>query len=152
MLAPWKVSYDKPRQQIKKQRYHFANKSPYSQSYVFSSSHVRMWELDNKESWALKNWCFWAVVLKKVLESPLDCKEIKPINPKRNKPWIFIGRTDAQAEAPILWPPDAKNWLKWKDPDAGKDWGRRRNRGNRGWDGWIASLTQWTWVWANSRR
>ena len=152
MLAPWKVSYDKPRQQLKKQRYHFANKSPYSQSYVFSSSHVRMWELDNKESWALKNWCFWAVVLKKVLESPLDCKEIKPINPKRNQPWIFIGRTDAQAEAPILWPPDAKNWLNGKDPDAGKDWGRRRNRGNRGWDGWIASLTQWTWVWANSRR
>ena len=152
MLAPWKVSCDKPRQQIKKQRYHFVNKISYSQSYVFCSSHVQMWELYNNESWALKNWCFWAVVLEKMLESPLDCQEIKPINPKGNQPWIFIGRTDAQAEAPILWPSDVKNWLIWKDPDPGKYWVRRRNRGNRGLDGWIASLTQWTWVWASSGR
>ena len=81
-----------------------------------------MWELDYKESWALKNWCFWTVVLEKTLESLLDCKEIQPVNPKGNRPWIFIGKTDAEAEAPILWPPDAKNWLIWKDPDAEKDW------------------------------
>ena len=88
----------------------------------FSSSHVWMWELDYKKSWALKIWCFWTVVLEKTLESPLDCKEFKSVNPQGNQPWIFIGRTDAEAEMPILWPPDAKNWLIWKDPDAGKDW------------------------------
>ena len=81
-----------------------------------------MWELDYKESWALKNWCFWTVVLEKTLESPLECKEIQPVHPKGNQLWIFIGRTDAETEIPILWPPDAKNWLIWKDPDAGKDW------------------------------
>ena len=89
---------------------------------VFPSSHVWMWELDSKESWALKNWCFWTVVLENIFESPLDCKEIQPVHPKGNQSWIFIRRTDAEAEAPILWPPDAKNWLIWKDPDAGKDW------------------------------
>ena len=83
-----------------------------------------MWELDYKESWALKNWCFWAVVLEKTLESPLDCKEIQPVHPKGNQSWVFIGRTDVEAEAPVLWPPDMKSWLIWKDPDAGKDWGR----------------------------
>ena len=93
-----------------------------SQSYGFSNNHVWMWELDYKESWALKNWCFLTVVLEKTLESLLDCKEIKTVNPKGNQPWIFIRRTDAEAEAPILWPPDEKNWLIWKDPDAGKDW------------------------------
>ena len=98
------------------------NKDPSSQSYGFSSGHVRMWELDYKESWALKNWCFWAVVLEKTLESPLDCKEIQPVNPKGNQSWIFIGRTDVEAETAILCPPNAKNWLIWKDPDAGKDW------------------------------
>ena len=91
----------------------------HSQSYGFSRSHVQMWELDYKESWAPKNWCFWTVVLEKTLESPLDCKEIKPVHPKGNQFWIFIGRTDAEAEAPILWPPDAKNWLITKEPDAG---------------------------------
>ena len=111
-------------QHIKKQTHDFANKGPSSQSYGFSSSHVWTWELDHKESWALKNWCFWTVVLERTLESPLDCKEIKPVNPKGSQSWIFIGRTDAEAEAPILWPPDAKNWLIWKDPDAGKDWGQ----------------------------
>ena len=100
----------------------FANKCPSSQSYGFSSDHVWMWELDYKESWALKNWCFWTVVLAKTLESPLDCKEIQPVNPKGNQSWMFIGRTDAEAETPILWSPDAKNWLIGKDPDAGKDW------------------------------
>ena len=95
---------------------------------VSSSSHVWMWEVDYKESQTLKNWCFWTVVLEKTLESPLDCKEIQPVNPKRNQSWIFIGRTDVEAETPILWPPDAKNWLIWKDPDAGKDW-RQEEKG-----------------------
>ena len=125
---------------------HIADKGPYSQSYGFSSSHVWMWELDHKGSWALKNWCFWTVVLEKILESLLDCKEIKPVHPKGNQSWIFTGRTDAEAEAPVLWPRDAKNWLTGKDHDAGKDW----RRDNRGWDGWMASPTRWTWVWASS--
>ena len=124
MLAPWKKSYDKPRQHIKKQRHHFANKGPSSQSYGFSSSHVWMWELDHKEGWVLKNWYFGTVVLEKTLESPLDSKEIQPIHPKGNQPWIFIGRTDGEAEVPILWTPDAKSWLTGKDSDAGKDWGQ----------------------------
>ena len=111
---------------LSKQRHDFANKSPYSQSYGSSSSHAWMWELDHKESWAPKNWCFWTVVLEKTLESPLDCKEIQPVHPKGNQSWIFIGRTDAEAEAPILWPPDAKNQLIGKDLDAEKIEGRRR--------------------------
>ena len=116
---------------------------------VFFNSHVWMWELDYKESWALKNWCFWTVVLEKVLESPLDCKEIQPVHPKGNQSWIFICRTDAEAETPIFWSPDVKNWLIGKDPDAGKD--TVGGEGNdRGWDGWMASLTWWTWVWVNS--
>ena len=115
-------NYDKPRQHIKKQRHYFADKNLSSQSYGFSSSHVWMWELDHKEGWGLKNWGLWTVVLEKTLGSPLDCKEIKLVHPKGNQPWIFIGRTDAEAEAPILWPPDAKSWLTRKDPDAGKDW------------------------------
>ena len=102
----------------------FANKGPYSQSYGFSSSHIQMWELDHKEGWVPKNWCFWTVGLGNTLESPLDCKKIKPISPKGNQLWIFIGRTDAETEAPILWPPDAKSQLIGKDPDAGKDWGQ----------------------------
>ena len=116
------------RQYSKKQRHYFASKGPSSQSFGFSSSHVWMWELDYKESWALKKWCFWTVVLEKTLDSPLDCKEIQPVNLKGNQSWIFIGRTDAEAETPILWPPDAKNWLIWKDLDAGKDW-RREKKG-----------------------
>ena len=120
MLAPWKKSSNQPRQHIKKQRHYFDNKGLSSQSYSFSSSHVWMWELDHKESWALKNWCFWTVVLEKTLESSLHCKEIKPVNPKGNQSWIFIGRTDAEAETPVLWPPDVKNLLICKDPDAGK--------------------------------
>ena len=128
MLAPWKKSYDQPRQHIKKQRHYFADKGLSSQSYGFSSGHVWMWELDHKESWAPKNWCFWTVVLEKTTESPLDCKEFKPVNPKGNQSWISIGRTDAETEVLILWPPDAKNWLIWKDPDAGKDW-RQEEKG-----------------------
>ena len=128
MLTPWKKSYDQHRQHIKKQRHYFANKYPSSQSYGFSSSHVQMWELDDKESWELKNWCFWTVVLEKTLESPLDYKESQPVNPKGNQPWIFIGRTDAEAETPILWAPNVKSWLIWKDPDAGKDW-RQEEKG-----------------------
>ena len=113
-----------PRQHIKEQRHDFANNSPSSQGYGFSSSRVWMWELYYKESWAAKNWCFWTVVLEKTLESPLHCKEIQPVNPKGNQSWIFIGWTDAEAETPTLWPPDVKSWLIWKDPDAGKDWGQ----------------------------
>ena len=101
---------------------YFANKGPSSQSYGFSSSHVWMWELDYKESWMLKNWCFLTVGLEKTLESPLDCREIQPVHPKGDQSWIFIGRTDAEAETPILWPPDSRNWLIGKDPDPGKDW------------------------------
>ena len=127
-LSPWKKSYDQPRQHIKKQRHYFANKGLSSQSYGLSSSHVSMWELDYKKSWALKNWCFWTVVFEKTLESPLDSKKIQPVHPKGNQSWIFIGRTDAEAETPILWSPDVKNWLIGKDPDAGKDW-RQEEKG-----------------------
>ena len=117
ILAPWKHSNGQPRWHIKKQRHYFANKGPSSQGYGFSSSHVWMWELGYKESWAPKNWCFWTVVLEKTLENPLDCKEIQPVHPKGNQSWVFIGRTDAEAETPILWPPDAKNWLIAKASD-----------------------------------
>ena len=122
MFTPWKESYDQPRQHIKKQRHYFGNKGLSSQSYGFSIGHVWMWELDYKESWAPKNWCFWTVVLEKTLESPLDCKEIQPVRPKGNLSWVFIGRTAVKAETTVFWPPDVKRWLIWKDPDAGKDW------------------------------
>ena len=128
MLAPWKKSYDKPRQHIKKHKHYFADKGPWGQSYGFSCSHVWMWELGHKEGWVPKNWCFWTMVLEKTIESPLDCKKIKPVSPKGNPPWIFIGRTDTEDETPILWPPDAKSWLVRKDPDAGKDW-RQEKKG-----------------------
>ena len=125
-LASWKRSYDQPRQHIKKQRHHFVDKGPYSQSCGFPGTHVWMWELD-KEGWALKNRCFQTVVLEKTLESPLDCKEIKPVNPKENQSWIFIGKTNTETEAPILWPLDAKSWHIGKDPDFGKGWGQEEN-------------------------
>ena len=117
-----------------------SSKGPSSQGYCFSSGHVRMWELDYKESWARKNWCFWTVVLEKTLESPLDCKESQTVHPKGNRSWIFIERTNVEAETPILWPPDVKSWLIWKDPDAGKDW-RREEKGTTedemvGWYHW----------------
>ena len=125
MLTPWTESYDhQPRQCIKKQRHYFANKGLSRQGYGCSSSHVWIWELDDKESWVPKNWCFWTVVLEKALESPLDCKQIQPVHPRGDQSWVFIGRTDVEAENPILWPPDVKSWLIWKDPDAGKDWGQ----------------------------
>ena len=107
-----------------------------------------MWELDCEESWVPKNWCFWTVVLEKPLESPLDCKEIQPVHSK-DQSWVFIGRTYAKAETPILCPPHAKSWLIGKDPDAGRDWGRGEGD-DRGWDGWMASLSRCTWVWVNS--
>ena len=139
MPVSWKESYDKLTQHIKKQRHHFVDQSPYSQSYGFSSSHVKMWELDRKEDWVSKNWCFWTVVLEKILESLLDSKEVKPVNPKGNQPWIFTGRTNA--EAPILWPPDAKSILIGKDCDVGKD-RRQEEKGTTeskmvGWHHWL---------------
>ena len=131
MLAPWKKRYDQPRQHIKKKRYYFANKGLSSQGYGFSSSHVWMWELDYKESWVLKNWCLWTMVLEKTIESPLACKEIQPVNPKGNQSWMFIGRTDIEAETPILWP------LMWRADSfektmmLGKIEGRRRRERQR---------------------
>ena len=122
MIATWKKSYDQLRQHIKNQRHYFANKGLSSQGYGFSSSHVWLWELEYKESWGLQNWCFWTVVLEKTLKTPLDNKEIQPAHPKGNQSWIFIRRTDVEAETSILWPPDMQNWLIGKDPDAGKDW------------------------------
>ena len=127
MLAPWKKSYEKTRQFSKKQRHHFVDRCLYTQSYGFSSSHVWMWELDCKEGLALKNWCFWTVVLEKTFESPLGSKEIKSVSSKGNQPWIFI-RTDAEAEAPVLWLYDGKSKLTGKDTDAGKD-GRQEEKG-----------------------
>ena len=126
MLAPWKKIYDQPRQYIKKQRHYFANNGLSSQSYISSSSHVWMWELNYKESWILKNWCFWTVVLEKALESPLVCKEIQPIHSEGDQAWDFFRRNDAEAETPVLWPPHAKSWLIGKDPDAGRDWGQEK--------------------------
>ena len=133
MLAPWKKSYDQKRQHVKKQRHDFTSKGPSSQSYGFSSSHEWMWVLAHKECWMLKNWCFWTVVLEKSLKSPLDCK-IKAVNPKGNQSWIFIGRMDAEAETPKLWPCDAKSQLTGKDPDTGKD---RRQDEMVGWHCWL---------------
>ena len=140
MLAPWKKNFDKREQHIKKQKHYFTNKCSYSQSCGFSSSHAEIWELNQKENWALENWCFWTVVLEKTLENPLDCKDIKPVNPKGNQSCIFIGMFEAEAEAPILWPPDVKNWLIGKDPHAGKDW-RQEDKGMAedemvGWNHW----------------
>ena len=139
-LTPWNKSYDQPGEHIKKQRYYFASKGPSSQNYGFSSGHVWIWELEHKESWVPKNWCFWTVVLK-TLESPLDSKEIQPVNPKWSKSWIFIGRTDAEAETPILWPPDGKNCLTGKGTDDGKA-GRQEEKGPTeddmvGWHHWL---------------
>ena len=137
---------DQPRQHIKRQRHYFADKGLSSQSYSFSNIHVWIWDLDHKEGWVLKNWCFQTVALEKTLESPLDCKELKPVNTKGNQPWKD-GRTDAETETPILWTPDAKGQLIRKDPDVGEDWGQREKRVIEveiiGWH-------QWIWVWAKS--
>ena len=147
MLTPWKESYDQPGQHIKKQRHYFVSKGPSSQGYGFSSGHVWMWELHCKESWAPKNWCFWTVVLEKTLESPLDCKEIQPVHPKGNQSRAFIGRTDAEAETPILWPPDVKSWLIWKDPDSGKDWGQEKGMTEDEMAGWHQQLNAHGFGW-----
>ena len=128
MLAPWKKCYDQPKQHFKKQRHYFTNKGPSSLGYGFSSGHVWMWELDCEKSRALKNWCFWTVVLEKILESPLDWKEIHPAHSKGDQPWVFFGRNDAKAETSVLWPPHAKSWLIGKDSDAGRDWGQEGKR------------------------
>ena len=134
---------------IKKQRHYFVNKGPSSQGYGFSCGHVWMWELDCEESWVPKTWCFWTVVLEKTLESPLDCKEIQPVHSEGDQPWAFFGRNDAKAETPVLWPPHAKSWLIerlwcWEGLGTGGE------GDDRGWDGWMASPTRWTWVWVNS--
>ena len=125
----------------KKRKYYFANKGPSSQGYRFSSGHVWMWELDCEEGWAPKNWCFWTVVLEKTLVSPLDCKEIQPFHPRGDQSSVFIGRTDAEAETPILWPPHVKSWLIGKDPDAGRDWGQEEKGTTEdemaGWHHWL---------------
>ena len=135
-----------PRQHIKKQTHYFANKGPSSQGYGFSSGHVWMWELDYKESWVLKNWCFWTVVLGKTFESPLDCKEIQPVPPKGDQSWVFIGRTDAEAKTLATWFEELTQWKRpwcWERLRAGEG-------DDRGWDGWMAPLTRWTWVCVNS--
>ena len=130
---------------IKKQRHQSVDNGPNSQSYCFSSSHVQMWELDHKEGWALKNWCFWTALLEKTLKRPLDCEEIQPVHPKGDQSWVFIGGTDVEAEA--TW---CKELTHWKRPWC---WERMKAGGegdDRGWDGWMASWTQWMWVWVNS--
>ena len=143
ILSPclFNFCYGQPKQHIKRQRHYFANKGLSRQGYGFSSSHVWMWELDYKESWTLMSWYFWTVVLEKTLESPLDCKEIQPVHPNGDQSWVFIGRTDVEAETTILWPPDANSWLIWKAPDAGKDW-RQEEKGMiedemAGWHCWL---------------
>ena len=147
MLAPWKKSYDQPKQHIKKQRHHFVNKSPYSQSYDFSSSRVWMWELAYRESWAPKIWCFWTVVLEKTLESPLDSTEIKPVYPEGNLSWIFRKDWCWSSNTLATW------WEELTHLKRPWCWERLkiRREGDGRWDGWMASLTQWTWVWANSQ-
>ena len=153
MLAPWKESHDKPRQCIKKQRHHFANKGPSSQSYGFSSCHVRMWELDHTEGWVWKNWCFRILVLEKTLESPLDCKEIQPVHPKGNQHWIFMEglmlklKLKLQYFGYLMQRVDSLE----KTLMLGKIEGRRR-KGQQRMRCWMASSTQWTWVWASSKR
>ena len=150
MLAPWKKSYDECRQHIKKQRHHLSNKGPSSQSYGFFSSGVWMWELDYKESWAPKNWCFWTVVLEKTLESPLDWKEIQPVHPKGNQSWIFIGRTDAELKLQYFGHLMQRTDSSEKTLMLGKI--ERGEEGeDRGWDGWMASPTQWRRVWVSSK-
>ena len=149
MLSLLKKGYDKPKQHIKKQRCYFVNKGPSSQGYGFSSSRVWMWELDYKEIWVPKKWCFWTVVVEKTLESLLCCKEIQLVHPKGNKSWIFIGRTDIEAETPML----GHLMLKLTQMKRLWCWERFKAGGegdDRGWDCWMASLNQWTWVWVNS--
>ena len=149
--TPWEKSYDQPRQHIKKQRHYFVNRGPSSQGYGFSSSHVWMWELDCVESWAPKNWCFWTVVLEKTLESPLDCKEIQPVHPKGNHPEYSLEglmlKLKLQYFGHLMWRTDSlgeRPWC-WQRLKAGTEGDDRRGHD------WMASLTQWTWIWVNSR-
>ena len=146
MLTLWKESFDHSRQHIKKQRHYFADKDPSSQGYGFSSSHVWMWDLDYKESWALNNWCFWTVVLEKTLESPLDCKEIQPVYPKGSHSWIFIERSNAEAETPILWATWCEELTDLKRPWSWEKLKGGREGDYRGWDGWMASPTELSWT------
>ena len=151
MLTPGKESYDQPRQHIQKQRHYFANKGSSSQGYGFSCGHVWMWELDCEGGWVPKNWCFWTVVLEKTLESPLACKEIQPVHPKGDQSCVFIGRTDAEAETPNTLTTSCKELTHWKRPWCWEELRAGGEGDDRGWDGWMASLTQWTWVWVNYR-
>ena len=133
-----KGSYDQPRKHIKKYRHYFANKGPSGQGYGFSCGHVWMWKLDCEEGWVPKNWCFWTVVFENTLDSPLESMEIQLVHPKANQSWKFIGRTDFKAEIPILWPPDAKNWLIGKDPNAGKDWRQEKGMTESDMTEWLS--------------
>ena len=149
MLSPWKESYDQLRQYIKKQRHYFANRGLSGQGYGFSSGRVWMWELDCEESWAQENWCFWTVVLEKTLQSPLDCKEIQPAHPKGDQSWVFIGRTDVEAETSTL-ATSCEELTHWKRPWCWEGLGAGGEGDDRRWDGWMASLTSWAWIWVNS--
>ena len=133
MLASWQESYDKPRQCVKKLRHYSASKGLYSQGYGLPSGHVGLWELDRKEDEATKNWCLWTVVLERTPESPLDSKEIQPVNLKENQPWIFTRRSDAEVETALFWSSNVNSWLIGKVPDAGKDWGKRRGHERLRW-------------------
>ena len=142
MLAPWKKSYDQPRQHIKRQRHYFGNKGLSSQSYGFSSSHVWTWELDHKESWVPKNWCFWTVVWRRFLRVPWTARTLSQSILEKISPLYSFGRTDAEAETPVLWPPDAKNWFIGKDPDAGKDWRQEKGMTESEMIGWCHRLNE----------
>ena len=150
MLTPWKESYDQPRPHMKKQKHYFVNKGPSSQGYGFSSSHVWMSELDYRERWVQKNWCFWTMVLEKTLEDPLDCKEIQPVHPKGDQSRVFIGRADVEAETPIIWPPDAKSWLMLGKIEGRRRRGRQRMRWLDGitnsMDMGLGGLHSWWWT------
>ena len=148
MVTPRKESYDQPRWHIQKQRHCFANKGPSRQGYGFSSCHVWMWELDCEQTWVLENWLFWTVVLEKTLESPMDCKEIQPVHSKGDQSWVFFGRNDAKCSSTL-----AASWEElthWKRLWCWEGLGAGGEEDDRGWDGWMASLTQRTWVWVNS--
>ena len=148
MLTPWKESYEQPRQHIKKQRHYFANKGRLVKAMVLPVVMYGCESCTIKKSWAPKNWCFWTVVLEKTFESPLDCKEIQPVHPKGDQSWVFLGRTDVEAETLILWPPDAKSWLIWKDPDAGKYWGQEDKGMTEGeMVGWHHQLNEHGFEW-----
>ena len=149
IIASWQENCNKPRQCVENQRHYSANYGLYSQGYGLPSGHVQLWDMDRKEG--RTPWCLRAVVLEKTPESPLDRKEIKPGGLQWNQPWILVGRTDAEAEAPVFWSSGVSSWLIGKVPDAGEDWGQKEKRA-WGWDGWVASQMQWTWTWANFGR